>query len=320
MLHKSVRLWQVCHTADLTKLFIQTIHCRPHFVKLVIIRAVRIGLFLMLKCRQIWIFSNIFWDSSFTSSLPNTSIQRSWTLEGEVKEPIIQIPWNFWVPYTVPFIVLFGYIWLLYKFVSSAILASSSSVRKNVLEKVMGSTDLQNFFLAISYFPWIWRQILKIMSPPLHFHLLQNGFLHFPDVPPALHDASYVLGTAEDQAFQMSSTVIWNMVIFYKFIVCRQSKFLFSDGKSLLILPLFLLQIQNNTESLYVEQQEFHSLLYSPHHYHQCPRHQRAMIFCDVIFLPGPLSNENETFHISPCFQLYQPTRCSNFSSLLLVV
>jgi len=42
------------------KLFIQTIHCRPHFVKRVIIRAVRIGLFLMLKCRQIWIFSNIF--------------------------------------------------------------------------------------------------------------------------------------------------------------------------------------------------------------------------------------------------------------------
>ena len=34
-------------------------------------------------------------------------------------------------------------------------------------------------------------------------------------------------GTAEDQAIQMSSTVICNMVIFYKFIVCRQWKFYF---------------------------------------------------------------------------------------------
>ena len=65
------------------------------------------------------------------------------------------------------------------------------------------------------------------IRPPLNFHLLQNVFLHFPDVSPALQDASYVLGTAEDQAFQMSSTVICNAVIFHKFFVCRQSKFCF---------------------------------------------------------------------------------------------
>jgi len=40
---------------------------------------------------------------------------------------------------------------------------------------------------------------------------------------PALQYDSYVLGTAEDQTFKMSSTVIWNMVIFYKFILCRKS-------------------------------------------------------------------------------------------------
>jgi hypothetical protein len=39
---------------------------------------------------------------------------------------------------------------------------------------------------------------------------------------PALQDASYVLGTAEDQTFKMSFTVIWNMVIFCKFILCRK--------------------------------------------------------------------------------------------------
>jgi len=55
------------------------------------------------------------------------------------------------------------------------------------------------------------------------------------------------------------------------------------------LLPLFLLQIQNNTENLYAEKQEFHSLLYSPHCNHQGPRHKRAMTLCGVIFLPGPL-------------------------------
>ena len=42
------------------QLFIQLIHYRPHFVKLVITRALIIGLFVLLRCRQIWIFSNIF--------------------------------------------------------------------------------------------------------------------------------------------------------------------------------------------------------------------------------------------------------------------
>jgi len=77
------------------------------------------------------------------------------------------------------------------------------------------------------------------------------------------------------------SSVTWSFSI----NLLSADKVLFSDGKSLLFLaPLFLLQFQNNTESLYGEQQEFYSLLYSPHHNHQCPRHQRAMIFCDVIF------------------------------------
>jgi hypothetical protein len=34
---------------------------------------------------------------------------------------------------------------MLYKFISSAILASNASLKKKVLEKLMGSTDLQIF-------------------------------------------------------------------------------------------------------------------------------------------------------------------------------
>jgi hypothetical protein len=45
----------------------------------------------------------------------------------------------------------------------------------------------------------------------------------FSNFFPALQDASYVLGTAEDQTFKMSSTVIWNMVILYKFSADSQS-------------------------------------------------------------------------------------------------
>jgi len=91
----------------------------------------------------------------------------------------------------------------------------------------MGSTDLQNLFWQFLIFLESEGRFQRLYSPPLHFHLLQNAFLHFPDVSPALQDVSYVLGTAEDQAFQMSSTDICNMVIFCKFIVCRQSKFYF---------------------------------------------------------------------------------------------
>jgi len=109
---------------------------------------------------------HLFETVLFTSSLPNTSIQRSWTLERGVKEPIIQIPWNFWVPYTVQFIGLFGYIWLLYKFVSSAILASISSVRKNVLEKVMRSTDLQNLFWQFLIFLESEGRFQRLCPPP----------------------------------------------------------------------------------------------------------------------------------------------------------
>jgi len=124
------------------------------------------GLFLMLKCRQMWIFSNIFETISFTRSLPNTLIQRSRTLEGGVKKPIIQIPRNFWVPYTVQFIGLFGYIWLLYEFIFSVILASSSSVKKQM--------SLKNW----------WRvQIFKIYSGDFIFSLnLKAVFKDF--VPP----------------------------------------------------------------------------------------------------------------------------------------
>jgi len=125
-------------------------------------------------------FSQTFFETeSFTSSLPKTSIQRSWKLERRVKEPVIQIPWNFWVPYTLQFIGLFGYIWLLYKFVSSAILASSSSVRKNVLEKLMGSTDLQNLFWQFLIFLESEGRFQRLYSPHYTFTFCRMGFCIF---------------------------------------------------------------------------------------------------------------------------------------------
>ena len=47
----------------------------------------------------------------------------------------------------VDFIGLFGFILPLYKFISSVFLASSSSIKNKVLEKLVGSTDLQNFLI-----------------------------------------------------------------------------------------------------------------------------------------------------------------------------
>ena len=54
------------------------------------------------------------------------------------------------------------------------------------------------------------------------------------------------------------SSVTWSFCLH----LLSADKVLFSDGKSLLfLLLLFLLQFQNNAERLYVEQQEFYSLL-----------------------------------------------------------
>jgi len=58
-------------------------------------------------------------------------------------------------------------------------------------------------------------------------------------------------------------------------------------GKSLLsFIPyFFFFKFRKNTDNLYADKQVFHSLLYSPHQNHQCPRHTRAMTICGVIFL-----------------------------------
>jgi hypothetical protein len=121
-------------------------------VKLVLIRALTIELFLLLKCRQIWIFRNIFLNS-FLHQISAQHINPEITyIGGRSRRTNNKNSINISVPYTVQFIGLFGFIWLLYKFVSSAILASSSSVKKNVLEKLMGSTELQNFFWQFHIF------------------------------------------------------------------------------------------------------------------------------------------------------------------------
>ena len=184
----------------------------------------------------------------------------------------------------------------------------------------MGNTDLQNLFWQFLIFLESEGRFQRLCSPHYTFTFCRMGFCIFQMFLLLYRMPVMCLELQKIRHFRCLplSSVTWSFSINF----CLQTvKVLFSDGKSLLsLVPLFLLQFQNNTVSLYVEQQEFHSLLYSPHHNHQCPTHQRAMIFCVVIFLPGSLSNENETVHISPCLQLYQPTRCSNFSSLLLVV
>ena len=72
----------------------------------------------------------LFEPVSFFGSTPNTSFKRSQALDGGVKELRFQIQRNLLVPYIVQFIGLFGFILLLYKFISFAFLASSSSIKK----------------------------------------------------------------------------------------------------------------------------------------------------------------------------------------------
>jgi len=101
-------------------------------------------------------------------------------------------------------------------------LASSSSVKKKVLEKLMGSTDLQNLFCQFHIFLESEGRFQRLCFSP-SLSSVAEWVSAFSNFFPAIQNASYVLGTAEDQTFKMSSTVIWNMVIFCKFILCRKS-------------------------------------------------------------------------------------------------
>jgi len=90
---------------------------------------------------------HIFETVSFIRSMPNSWFQRSQALEGGIKELIIENQRNFWVPYAVQFIGLFGFILMLYKSISSSFLASSSSVkRKKYLKNWWG---LQTFKIVL---------------------------------------------------------------------------------------------------------------------------------------------------------------------------
>jgi len=146
MLHKSVHLWQVCHTAAMTELFIQTIHCHPHFVKLLIIRAVRIGLFLMLKCRQIWIFSNIFWDSflhQFSAQHINPEIMNI----GERGQRTNNT--NSMKLLSTIYCTVYWFIWIYLTAVQICFVCNFGKQffsKNKVFEKLMWSRDLQNLF------------------------------------------------------------------------------------------------------------------------------------------------------------------------------
>ena len=122
-----------------------------------------------------------------------------------------------WVPYNVQFIGLFGFIWLLYKFIFCAILASSCCVKKYTW-KIDGKYRHSNFILAISYFPWIWSQFSKFVSPKYNFLHFAHIFLYYRMAVMCL----------EQQKFRHYRWfhIIWNVVIIYRFIACRMSKFI----------------------------------------------------------------------------------------------
>jgi len=244
-------------------------------------------------------FKHLFEIVSFTRSLPNTVIQRSRTLEGGVKEPIIQIPRNFWVPYTVQFIDLFGYIWLLNKFVSSAVLANSSSVKTKCSWKIdRGYYRPSEFVLAISYFPWIWRQFSKIIFPPQYtfifwgmvFCVFQMFLLYYMIPVMCLE-----LQIRHSRCLPLSSGT-WSL--FYKFIVCKHLKFCFLMANfccsffhyffffNFRIIYRILLRLRNKSFIVYcrvlitlMKVQDF--------------------VWCNSFFT-WSFVNENETVHISP--------------------
>jgi len=178
MLHKSVRLWQVCHTVDLTKFLF-----RQSIAILTLWSLSQLGL-LELSCSCCWnvgryeFSQTSFWAVSFTRTLPNTSIRRSRTLEGVFKEPIIQIPRNILVPCTVQFIGLFGFVWLLYKFVSSAILASSCSVKKKICLQNCWEVQTFKIFSGNFIYSLNLKTVFKHYVPP-HYRFIFWRMLFF---------------------------------------------------------------------------------------------------------------------------------------------
>jgi len=94
--------------------------------------------------------------------------------------------------------------------------------KKKVLEKLMGSTDLQNLFCQFHIFLESEGRLQRLCFSP-SLSSVAEWVSAFSNFFPAIQDASYVFGTAENQTFKISSTVIWNMVIFCKFILCRKS-------------------------------------------------------------------------------------------------
>ena len=164
---------------------------------------------------------HLFKTVSFIRTMPYTSFQRSQTLKRRVIELIIQIQRNFWVPYTVHFICLFR---LMFCCINLFPLHFCQAVLlwKKSTWKISGQYSPPKFFNIASYFSEIWSHF-----PPQIIYLMVNGFLHFPDVLSALENARDVLGTAEVQAFQMSSLSSGTWSLLHNFIVSKKSKFYF---------------------------------------------------------------------------------------------
>ena len=94
-----------------------------------------------------------------------------------------------------------------------------------------------------------------------------------------------MLGTAEVQPFQLSATSSGTWTLSVDLLSAGSPSLIFWwQIFAILSSTILLLQIQNNTENLYADKQQFHSLLYSPHQSHQYPRHKTAMNLCGVNF------------------------------------
>jgi len=133
----------------------------------------------MLKCRQIWIFSNIFWDSflhQFSAQHINTEITNIGR-RGQVNNNT-----NSKKLLSIIYCTLNWFIWIYLTAVQICFLCNFGKQffsKKKSVWKIDVEYRPSKFVLAISYFPWIWRQFSKIMFSPYTFICCRMGFCIF---------------------------------------------------------------------------------------------------------------------------------------------
>ena len=239
--------------------------------------------FLLLKCRQIRIFSNSLSNRLLHQlSALQTNPQMTYIRQRSQKTNNTNFK-KICVPYNVQSIGLFGFIWLQYKFISSALLASSSIVKKNIHEKLIGSTDIQNYF-------WQFHVSLQLKSvfedyfPQTIFYTFTKSFF-------CMIERQWCAWNCRSSGITDLFHIIRKVVNIYRFIFCRKSKFYFLMANFAFLHHLFLqFQFQINTDNFYADKQQLRSVMYSPDQNHQFPWYKIPMTMCGVLFLSGFLS------------------------------